>query len=144
MKAKGTHSAVDEEGGAGHIACIFEQTDKEIQEDDKRYETEDRTDTADNAVDEKGSQLFICNNRTQPIAKHAKPLVEPILRISTEVDDDGKHEPHETQENRNPQDTVGQDAVDFIRQGIARTDIDDRFIKYVSRELVAALSKIEV
>ena len=39
---------------------------------------------------------------------------------------------------------MGQDAVDLVGQGVARTDIDNRFIKYVSCELISALSEIEV
>ena len=95
MQAESSHGAVDKEGSAGHVARVFEETDKEIQEDDKRYETENRTDTADNTVDEERAQLFIFNDRTQPVTEHAETLVKPILRIGAEVDDDGEHEPHE-------------------------------------------------
>ena len=39
---------------------------------------------------------------------------------------------------------MSQDTVDFIGQGVAQTDIDNRFIKYIRCELISTLSEIEV
>ena len=39
---------------------------------------------------------------------------------------------------------MSQDTVDLIGQGVARTDIDNRFIKCIRCELISTLSEIEV
>ena len=101
MQPHGAHDAVDEEGGAGHIPRVFQQTDKEIQDNDKGHEAHNRTDTADDAVDDKGANLFVGNDAAKPVAKHAEQRVQPFLRIGADIDNRRKHGPHQRQENRN-------------------------------------------
>ena len=61
---------------------VFQQTDKEIQDNDKGHEAHNRTDTADDAVDDKGANLFVGNDAAKPVAKHAEQRVQPFLRIA--------------------------------------------------------------
>ena len=102
MKTERTHEAVNKKGCTCHVARVFNNTDEEVQENDKGNETQDRPDTADSTVYDKRAKLFVDNDGIKPVAQHTEPFFQPILRISADIDNHCKHEPHKKEEDRKP------------------------------------------
>ena len=67
------HGAVGDEGGAGQVAGVFEQPDKQEQQNDLRQEDEHRADARPDALDQQGPEPGI-----RQLGRN--PLPEPMIR----------------------------------------------------------------
>ncbi len=56
MQTDHAHEAVHDEGGAGHVARVFEQGEEEVQDEQSRHEDQHPAHAGDDPVNEKGAK----------------------------------------------------------------------------------------
>ena len=121
MQTRLGHEPVHDEGGARHVAGVFENPEEEIEDEDLRQKDDHATDTGDDAVGEQSAQVALGRHMiADPFGEGIRAVLDPIHRHLGEGEDAEKHQRHHPEEGDPAPDAVGEPAIELVgkRDGV--------------------------
>ena len=123
VQAEGVQELVREEGRPCHVAEVLENGEAEKQDDDERYEGEDRPYPADDPVHDQETEDALGNHGLGRAGEPAEELLQPGLRPGSHREGDLEYSPEDQEEDRQPRIGVHEDPVNRIGDAATRSGI---------------------
>ena len=119
MQADFAHQAVHEKRGARHVAGVFEEADKEKEQQDLWEKYDDGAHTRDHTIHEQAVQVARRDHSANRVAQPANAALQGDHRDAREREDALEHEHHNGQEDDCAPHLMRQDAVELVAEGLA-------------------------
>ena len=111
MQAHQVHGPVHDEGRPGHVTCVLQKTDAAHQDHDHRQENDDRRYPGDDAIRDQACQFPHREHGGQERREGPEASGDPVLWILAEHEGERVDRYHHSQENRDAQVTMGEQAI---------------------------------
>lgn len=105
------HDAVEQEGGAGHVARVFQKADKEKEKEDLGEEDNNTAYATDHAIHEEAGKLALGEEGGYGVAQPAREAVYGVHEGSGEGEDAPEEHGHDDAEDTQTVERVEQVAV---------------------------------
>ena len=121
-QAEAAQHPVHDKGGPGHVAGVLQEGEKQEQQGDLGQEHQHAAHAGQHAIHQQGGHPGGGARLVQKAADHpgqpvVKEVVHPVGQNLAGAEDDAEHRQHHHQKHGDRQEAVGDDGVDFIREG---------------------------
>ena len=108
------HDAVHQEGGAGHVAAVFEEAEEEGQDEDLGEEDDDAANAGEDSVDEEGAEVGIWEGLGEEVGEGFLRGFDEVHRPLGDGEDAEEHGGHGREEDGPSPEAVGEDGVELV------------------------------
>ena len=113
VEADGAHDAVGDEGGAGEVAGVFEDSDEEEEQENLGEENENRGDAFPDAVEDEGLEPADGQQRPREIAHAGEDFAKAVGEGLADGEDNFKDSDDDDEEEQRSPDAMEEDAVEL-------------------------------
>ena len=145
-EAQFAHDALHDVGNARHVAAVFEEGEREEEDEDVGQECEDGPDAADDAVDEEGDEDGVRADGGEPRLRRIREprksqLKERFDRIA-HIEGEEENERHDAEEDGDAPHLVREGAVELIGEDVLPLLVDHDFMDDLVDEVVFLIDDV--
>ena len=140
------HDALHDVGNARHVAAVFEEGERQKEDEDVGQEGEDGPDAADDAVDEEGDEDGVRADGGEPrlrrIRKPAEPQLKERFDRVAHIEGEEEDERHDAEEDGDAPHLVREGAVELIGEDVLPLLVDHDFMDDLVDEVVLLIDDV--
>ncbi len=110
------HQAIHDEGGAGHVARVFQEGDAAHEQHDHGHENHHRADAGDDAIHQQAGQFTRGNVGLRGVMQPGEASADPVLRILAKQEGQRIHGDHDRDEDGDAQPSVREQRIQAGRE----------------------------
>ena len=114
VESDGVHHLVHEKRCAGHVSRVLEQGDAKEEDEDVREKDDDPAHPSDYTVDQEIPENSLAHSGAERLAEPSHALLDPAHGEGAHVECELEHRPDEEDEEREPEEPVGEDRVHLV------------------------------
>ena len=140
------HDALHDVSNARHVAAVFEEGERQKEDEDVGQEGEDGPDAADDAVDEEGDEDGVRADGGEPrlrrIRKPAEPQLEERFDGVAHIEGEEEDERHDAEEDGDAPHRVREGSVELIGEDVLPLLVDHDFMDDLVDEVVFLIDDV--